>query len=339
MEADMNHNRHTAVVLILLLGAWSTAQAVPEGQGANPQLPPVPNVQSAPKPPPAAASPNAVPSAVAAQSPAGAARRQPAAQAQPGQRVESVTAGSAGAAADYRLSPGDAIRINVFQNPDLALETRVPESGSINYPLVGAVPVGGLTVSEAEAKIAAALRAGGYVEKPQVNIVLQQVRGSQVSVLGQVNHPGRFPLETFNVRVSEVVALAGGIADGGSPNVVLVGTREGKPFRKEIDMDNLFRDSGRGDDVVVAAGDTIYVNRAPVYYIYGEVQKPGAYRIERGMTVQQALAQGGGLTPRGTERKLRLERRDGEGRVLSTNPKPVDLVQANDVLYVRESLF
>ena len=248
-------------------------------------------------------------------------------------------AGAQEKAADYRLAPGDAIRIQVFQNPDLSLETRVPETGSISYPLVGAVAVGGLTISQAEQKIAAALRAGGYVEKPQVNIALQQVRGNQVSVLGQVNHPGRFPLETFNVRVTEVLALAGGIADTGAASVVLVGTRSGSPFRKEIDMEALFGSSSGADDLVVQAGDTLYVRRAPMYYIYGEVQKPGSYRIERGMTVQQALAQGGGLTPRGTERKLRVERKDAAGKTVSIMPKPVDLVQADDVLYVRESLF
>jgi polysaccharide export outer membrane protein len=284
---------------------------------------------------------------VAAQAPQGrpsqpgaATRPVPPREALPAAPAAAQTAGASQAAsAEYRLAPGDAIRIQVFQNPDLSLDTRVPETGSISYPLIGAVAVGGLTLAEAEAKIAGALRSGGYVEKPQVNIALQQVRGNQVSVLGQVNHPGRFPLETFNVRVSEMVALAGGIADTGAQSVVLVGTRQGKPFRKEIDMDALFRDEARADDLVVQAGDTLYVERAPIYYIYGEVQKPGSYRIERGMTVQQALAQGGGLTPRGTERKLRLERRDAGGRVQSVTPRPVDLVQANDVLYVRESLF
>jgi polysaccharide export outer membrane protein len=241
--------------------------------------------------------------------------------------------------ADYRLASGDGIHIQVFQNPDLTLDTRVPETGSISYPLVGAIAVGGLTLTEAEQKIAAALRAGGFVAKPQVNIVLQQVRGNQVSVLGQVNHPGRFPLETFNVRVSEVLALAGGIADTGAAGVVLTGLRDGKPFRKEIEMDSLFGDQGRLEDVVVQAGDSLYVRRAPIYYIYGEVQKPGSYRVERGMTIQQALAQGGGLTPRGTERKLRLERKDAAGKTVSITPRPVDLVQADDVLYVRESLF
>src|SRR5438105_2768579 len=87
---------------------------------------------------------------------------------------------------DYRLGPGDSIKVQVYQNPDLTVETRVSESGRVNYPLVGAVDIGGLTIAEAENKIAGQLRAGNILKQPQVNIVLQTVRGNQVSVLGQV---------------------------------------------------------------------------------------------------------------------------------------------------------
>jgi polysaccharide export outer membrane protein len=96
---------------------------------------------------------------------------------------------------DYTLGPGDSIKIVVFQNPDLTLDTRVSEGGTITYPLVGTVNVGGLSISKAEQQIAAALKKGTFVKEPQVNIALIQVRGNQVSVLGQVNRPGRFPLE------------------------------------------------------------------------------------------------------------------------------------------------
>ncbi len=80
---------------------------------------------------------------------------------------------------DYRLGPGDAIGVQVFQSPDLSVEARVSEGGVISYPLVGSITLGGLTISEAEKKIADALRTGGFVRAPQVNIVLKQVRGSQ----------------------------------------------------------------------------------------------------------------------------------------------------------------
>lgn len=246
---------------------------------------------------------------------------------------------------DYRLGAGDGIRILVFQNPDLTLETRVAEGGAITYPLVGKVDVGGTTIAEAERKIAAALKAGGFVQKPQVNIVLLQVRGNQVSVLGMVNRPGRYPLETFNTRISEVLATAGGAigsvgpAPGGADKAIVVGLREGKTFRKEVDIADLFLSTKPENDFLVASGDVIYVPPAPVFYIYGEAQRSGSYRIKRGMSVQQAMAEAGGPTYRGTERGLRVDRRGADGKIASIRPEPHEPVQPDDVLYVSESLF
>jgi polysaccharide export outer membrane protein len=240
---------------------------------------------------------------------------------------------------DYQLGAGDAIRILVFQNPDLTLESRVSEGGTITYPLIGTVPIGGLTISGAEQKIATALKAGGFVQQPQVNIVLIQNRGNQVSVLGQVNRPGRFPLETFNTRVSDMLATAGGATAGGDDTLIITGVRDGKPFRKQIDIPALYLGDKAEVDMVLSGGDAIYVHRAPVFYIYGEVQRPGSFRIERKMTIQQALAQGGGPTARGTENRLRLHRKNAAGTVEQISPELTDAVQPDDVLYVRESLF
>jgi polysaccharide export outer membrane protein len=247
-------------------------------------------------------------------------------------------AAGAKASNDYRLGAGDTIKVQVFQNPDLAMEARVSESGTISYPLVGSVPVGGLTIPDAEQRIAAALKAKDILKAPQVNINVVQVRGNQVSVVGQVNKPGRVPLETFNMRVSEVIAVAGGIAPTGDDMVVVTGMRDGTPFRKEIDMSALMAGQ-RGDDVVVMSGDTIHVNKAPQYYVAGEAQKPGSYRVERGMTVMQALAASGGPTPRGTLNRLRLTRTSPDGAVVQLEPRLNDPVKPGDVLFVRESLF
>lgn len=240
---------------------------------------------------------------------------------------------------DYRLGPGDAIGIQVYQSPDLSVDARVAESGVIGYPLVGSIQLGGLTISEAEKKIADALRTGGFVKVPQVNIILRQVRGNQVAVLGQVSKPGRFPLETFNTRVSDMLAMAGGTTPTGDDVLIVSGQRGGKPFRKIIDIPALFLNAKTDDDIVLAGGDTLYVNKAPMFYIYGEAQRPGPYRIERGMTVMQALAQGGGPTVRGSQNRLRLHRRDIDGKVIETTPQLTDMVRSEDVLYVRESLF
>lgn len=239
---------------------------------------------------------------------------------------------------DYPLGPGDVLRIQVFQNPDLTTETRVSERGSITYPLVGAVEVGGLPIAAAEQKIAAALKSGGFVKQPQVNIVVLQMRGNQVSVLGQVNRPGRFPLETLS-RVSDMLAAAGGATTAGDDVAIITGLRDGKPFRKVIDIPALYLAEKSDEDIILAGGDTIYVHRAPVFYIYGEAQRPGVYRIERGMTVMQALAQGGGPTSRGSEWWLRLHRTNSNGAVEKVSPEMTDAVQPNDIIYVRESIF
>ncbi|TNC93750.1 MAG: polysaccharide export outer membrane protein [Rhodocyclaceae bacterium] len=250
--------------------------------------------------------------------------------------------GNAGAQekqADYQLGPGDAIRIGVFQNPELSLESRVSESGTITYPLIGAVAIGGLSIGAAEQTIAAGLKAGGFVKEPQVNIMLVQIRGSQVSVLGQVGRPGRFPLETANTRVTEMLATAGGIAPGGADTLILTGIRNGKPLRMEIDVPAMLMNGNSRDDIVVQGGDIIYVHRAPQFYIHGEVQRPGSYRLERDMTLRHALAHSGGISLRGTERGIRIHRREADGRIAIVEPEQDDTIKTDDIIHVREALF
>lgn len=241
--------------------------------------------------------------------------------------------------ATQTLGTADVIKIGVFQNPDLNLETRVSEAGEISFPLLGTVAVGGLTVAAAEQKIARLLREGGFVLKPQVNILLTQLRSAQVSVLGQVGRPGRYPIETAGSKVSEMIAVAGGVVPGASDVVTLNGVRDGKPVRIAVDLPAILQIGAGGEDPVVAAGDTLFVDRTPVVYIYGEVQRPGVFRLERGMTLMQGLAQGGGLTQRGTERRIRINRRDPTGELKTLEPALTDLLERDDVIYVRESLF
>lgn len=241
--------------------------------------------------------------------------------------------------ADYLLGAGDDIKIQVFQNPELTVETRVPETGVISYPLIGNVTIGGLSVTGAQRAVADALLRGKFVRNPQVTITLGQLRGNQVAVLGQVNRPGRFPLETQNARPSDMLAAAGGITPAGDDVAIIVGTRDGKSFRQTIDIPGLFIEESQKSQLSLRDGDTIYVHRAPVFYIYGEAQRPGPYRIERGMTVMQALAQGGGPTMRGSENRLRITRRNSRGEMADIAPKLTEQIQADDVIYVRESLF
>lgn len=239
---------------------------------------------------------------------------------------------------DYVLGPGDVIRVTVFQNPDLTTEARVSESNLISFPLIGSVSLGGLSVTAAENTIARQLREGGFVLQPQVSILPVQMRGNQVSVIGLVGRPGRYPLDTANLRLSDMLATAGGIAANGADTVVLIGTRNGASMRKEIDIPALFL-KGSENDVPLAGGDIIYVHRAPVFYIYGEVQRPGAFRLERNMSVMQALATGGGVNQRGTTRGMQIHRRDAEGRLEIVQPALEDLLKPEDVVFIKESLF
>lgn len=241
---------------------------------------------------------------------------------------------------DYVLGAGDSIRITVYQNQDLTLETRITDAGTISYPLLGDVKLGGLTVTEAEKKLATGLKDGNFLKQPQVSILVLQVVANQVSVLGQVNRPGRYPLQSGSNKLSEILAQAGGIVAGvGSDIVVVSGKRDGKAFRKEIDFPKVFAASGSESDFQLENGDAVWVDRAPMIYIYGEVQRPGPLRLERDMTVLQALASAGGLTLRGTERGIRVNRRDATGHVQVLQPGLNDVLQPNDIIYIKESLF
>ena len=240
---------------------------------------------------------------------------------------------------EYRMGAGDVVRIVVFQSPDLSIETRLTESGVVSYPLLGSVKLGGLSISAGEKLIADGLKNGNFLKQPQVTILLTQVRGNQASVLGQVNRPGRYPIEVTDMRLTDLLATAGGTAGSGADIVVLTGIRNGQPYRLEVDLPTLFSAGGRDMDVLILNGDTVWVDRQPTVYIYGEVQRPGAMRLERDMTVLQALATGGGLTGRGTERGLRVHRKGADGSVQVIQPTMTDKLREGDVVFVRESLF
>lgn len=158
-------------------------------------------------------------------------------------------------------------------------------------------------------------------------------------MLGHVVKPGRYALDDASSRITDLLALAGGIAATGDDVVTVVLTRGDKVTRHEIDVPAMYRTGNLKSNIEVQAGDTIYVQPAPVFYIYGEVQRAGSYRLQPNMVVMHALSLGGGLTPRGTERGMLIQRRGPDGSPQKLPAKPNDTVQADDVIYVRESLF
>jgi polysaccharide export outer membrane protein len=237
------------------------------------------------------------------------------------------------------LGPGDSVRVTVFQSPDLATEARISERGTLAFPLIGEIALAGLSPSDAAARIAEQLVQGKFVVNPQVSVNVVDVRSRQVSVLGQVARPGRYALDGVRTNLTDMLALAGGISATGDDNITLMVHRGGKPRTLEINVPALFRAGDSAQDIEVQAGDTIYVPRAPTFYIYGEVQRAGAYRLEPAMTVMQALSVGGGVTPRGTERGVKVNRRIADGAVRKLEVSLNDRVEPGDVIYVAERLF
>lgn len=226
-----------------------------------------------------------------------------------------------------KLGPGDTVHVTVFQQPDLTTDARINERGSIEMPLVGGIKVAGLTTTEAAKTISDALKDGQYLKQPQVAVALTTVRSRQVSMLGLIVRPGRYPLEEAHTRLPDLIAAAGGIAAGGSEDITVI--RDGKSEKV----------GALAKDFELKGGDTVYVDRAPVFYIYGEVMHSGAYPVKAGMTIMQAISIGGGITPRGSENRIKLRRVSPDGKTREYDAALIDQIKADDVIFVKESLF
>jgi polysaccharide export outer membrane protein len=249
-----------------------------------------------------------------------------------------LTASAADAPRDT-LGPGDSVRITVFRYPDLTTEARISDKGTINFPMVGEVALNGLTADAAGSRIASRLKEGKFLLNPQVQVSLLQLRSRQVSVLGEVARPGRYPLEDTSAKLTDVLALAGGLGPLAADKVAVVSNRAGKQMKTEVDVPALMRGAGVEKNFDIQNGDTIFVPRAPVFYIYGEVQRGGAYKLEPSMSVMQAISVGGGLTLRGSDRRLEVRRKTPDGQTKQASIKLTDNVQPDDVIYVKESFF
>ncbi|MGH8718076.1 MAG: polysaccharide export protein EpsE [Burkholderiales bacterium] len=250
-----------------------------------------------------------------------------------------LPANAPNSATEYPLGPGDQLKITVYNNPDLATEAQISESGTINFPLLGDIKIGGLSKVEAEKMLARELVKRKYLNTAQVNVLVTSYRALQASVLGEVKAPGKFTIFPSST-ITDLLAQAGGITVEGSRVVTLVQqTSDGKQVSKEINLDSVLASGEIGANLLVKNNDIIYVTKAPLFYIYGEVRKPGAYRLESNMTVRQALSVGGGLTVRGTERRLTINRKGTNGSVSTMDANAATVVKENDVINVAESWF
>jgi polysaccharide biosynthesis/export protein len=242
----------------------------------------------------------------------------------------------AAASSDYKVGAGDLLKISVFNYPDLATDARVSQSGNITFPLVGLVPVTGLSTREAETLLTRRLTDGGFIRDAQVSVLVVEYQSQKISVMGQVAKPGQYALTQAN-KAMDLLAAAGGVVIGAAGDEAMLLRSNGSKAR--IDLQAMF-DGDPAQNPAVASGDTLYVPRAPQFYIYGEVQRPGVYRLERRMTLMQAISAAGGLTPRASERRVVVTRKDAKtGKDVKTGIAASDLLEPDDVVTVKQALF
>lgn len=238
-----------------------------------------------------------------------------------------------------QLGPGDSVTLSVFGQPDMATTAFVADDGTLTVPLAGPVKVEGLSPAEAGKRIEAALRDGKFLVDPHVTISAIVSRSQRVSVIGEVGHPGRFVVES-NVSIFDLLAEAGGVSENASDIVYLLrADKDGNIARSEINLKGLANGNRSILGQSLKGGDTIYVAKAEQFYIYGEVTAPGKFRVEPGMTVNQAIVRAGGLTPRGSQRRVEIKRLQSDGSFVMSKAKLDEPVHAEDVIRVKESIF
>lgn len=239
---------------------------------------------------------------------------------------------------DHIIAPGDAISLFVFGEPDLSIDNiRVPESGNVSLPLIGAVAVAGQTTKQIEQKIRLILESG-YVNNPRLSVSIFSYR--PIFIRGAVKDTGAFPY-TEGLSIAKVIALAGGAINSAKLNGISI-LRDGVVIQEGIALDSQYQ---------VASGDVITVDEELgvredenlFIYLHGEVVSPGEYRYRRGLTVEKAIVLAGGFTLRASKRKTRITRYVG----VEENQEPIKLknvklyttVLPGDVISVKASLF
>jgi len=211
----------------------------------------------------------------------------------------------------------------------------VSQTGNITYPFIGEIQAANTSTRDVEGTIAKQLSDGGFIRQPQVTVLVAEYQGRMISVMGQVQKPGQYPL-TSRVKVLDLLAAAGGTVPASAADQATLLRKDSSKVM--IDLDSLFNGDPQ-QNLTVSDGDTLYVPRAPQFYIYGEVQKPGMYRLERNMTISRAISASGGLTPKGSERRVVVKRRETNDKEHSIAINGAGTVVADDVIFVKQSLF
>lgn len=238
-----------------------------------------------------------------------------------------------------QLSPGDTVSITVFEQPDLNSTSYVGDDGTLPVALTGPVHVAGLTPAAAGQAIATALREGKFLVDPHVTVTVVSAFGQRISVLGEVVQPGRYPIDSRTTFL-DLLAQAGGRKESGSDVAFLLHTNsDGTSTRQSVDLVGLQSGHGASKAPPLHGGDVILVPKAEHYLIYGEVVKTGEYRLDRELTVLQAIVQAGGITAKGSMNRVVITRKGADGKGTTAGAKLSDAVHADDEIRVKESIF
>ena len=231
------------------------------------------------------------------------------------------------------LVPSDGLQIHVVNQSDLDTQARIGEDGTIVFPYAGRIKAAGLTEDQLAAKIRAALSKAAIVKDPQV-IVSTTSFGTQISVTGAVRAPSVFSVDR-PTTVTEALARAGGLVEGATQLVIR--HRTGKGFTvNTVDAKNLLTGS---QTLYVQNGDEIFVKAPTVFFLYGFVGRPGRYPLLDPMSVQEALADGGGVTEMGSDWRIEVKRRRANGELVQRSISLDEVVRPGDIIIVNERIF
>ena len=252
---------------------------------------------------------------------------------------------AAQSAANYTIGPLDVLTIQVFDQPDLGGKYTVETDGTFSFPLIGRVKASGMSLRAFEGELKSKL-ADGYFKNPQVTVAIEQYRSQRVFVNGEVRLPGPVPL-TGGMTLIEALSRAGSTLPTSSGEVSVVRppqTSSGAPDTSGAGAE-MFRASIRDlesgvlkQNIELRDGDQIYVPRAELVYVFGQVRNPGSYGIQKDTTVLQALSLAGGVTPNGAMGRIEIVR-IVNGKTQNVKAKLTDVVQPGDTIKVPERYF
>jgi polysaccharide export outer membrane protein len=253
--------------------------------------------------------------------------------------------GADGIAPDYTIGAQDVLSITVFDQTDLSGKYPVELDGTFSFPLVGRVTAGGLSVRQFENELRRKL-SDGYFKNPQITVSVEQYRSQRVFIIGEVRAAGPYSL-TGDMTLIEALAKAGSTTPSASDEVLVVrgqGAKgpvlPGQASETDIQRFNLkdLQSGTLAQNPNLHDGDTIYIARAELVYVFGQVKNPGSYAIKSDTTILQALSLAGGVTPNGAMGRIRILRIvDGEKKDVKV--KLTDVVQPGDTIVVPERYF